>query len=138
LPAGSFDPSWDFDVYIDNNSTSTPGADEIDFVSFAGLAPGTSFIAEITAADFDTMLGWYDDSGVLIDCDDDGGAGLLSRIEATVPASGVVNLAVSGYDWYGDGFTTESGCYTLELVPEPVTLALLTVGAAAVLTRRRR
>jgi len=134
---GEFDPTCWFDAYIDT-SLYVAGLDEIDFVTFTGLTPGDPFVAEITDGTFDTMLGWYDDAGGLISWDDDGGGGLLSRIDGTVPASGVVNLAVTSYDYYFGGCSNGSGVYTLGLTPEPTMVALLATGTLALLRRRQR
>ncbi len=109
-----------FDAYIDN----TPGGaeDPIDFMTFTGLPVGEAFEAEITSAGFDTMLGWFDDSGALIDYDDDGGEGeLLSMISGEVPVGGALNLAATGYpDSTFDGFHAQEGDYTLAVRILPI------------------
>jgi hypothetical protein len=64
----------------------------------------------------DSVLGLYDSAGTLVALDDDGGAGLLSRIVYPVPASGEYFLAVStfpDYDFTGDGFS--GGRYVLDM-----------------------
>jgi hypothetical protein len=57
--------------------------------------------------DFDTYLTLYDENGVELDHDDDGGAGLNSRITVTLTAGRVYYLEVTSYD------DDESGSYTL-------------------------
>lgn len=88
--------SGDYDLYVALGVDSIQG--DVDFVSFPGLEPGREFIAEVTLANFDPILGWYDDDGTLIIVDDDGGDTVLPRIVGTVPDSGVVNIAVSAFD----------------------------------------
>ena len=106
--------SGTFDAYIDN----TPGGaeDPIDFMTFTGLQAGQLYAAEITSAGFDTLLGWLDNSGVLIDKDDDSGAGQLSKMYVEAPGDGMLNLAVTGYpDSWFEGFHAQEGGYTLQV-----------------------
>lgn len=90
-----------YDVYIDN--TVGAGGGDVDFFSFQGLVPGASFAAEtanVDDGDFDSLLGWFDDGGFLIEFNDDintGEGNYLSRISGSVPASGVLTFAVTGY-----------------------------------------
>ncbi len=137
---GGYAPGW-FDAEIDNTVGGPTGSDPLDFVGFTGLAPGMPFTAEITSAEFDTMLGLFDGAGALVAYDDESGTGSLSRLAGVVPAGGEVSLCISGWDDAGfEGFHAESGAYTLELtvVPEPAALSLLAVGACLVCLRRRR
>jgi len=117
-----YDPGGAFLAYIDN----TPSIDEdpMDFMTFTGLPAGGTFEAEITSAGFDTMLGWFDNDGVLIESDDDAGDGeLLSMITGEVPGDGLLNLAVTGYpDLWFEGFHGQEGDYTLEvrIIPDVI------------------
>ncbi len=135
-----------FDVYIDNVSPFVPGLDPVDFISFTGLVPGDQFQAEIISGDFDTVLGWFDASGDLIDFDDDiNRDSLLSRLFGVVPDGGELIFAISGFPDAGedrlpfDGRHGEIGGYELELTmnPEPATLMLLALGLPALLKRRK-
>jgi hypothetical protein len=89
-----------YDVYIDNTVGGLGGAD-VDFFTFTGLSPGSMFTAEVvqeTATNFDSVLGWFDEVGNLIDSDDDGGIAPLSLLEGIVPSSGTLTFAVTGFD----------------------------------------
>ena len=107
-----------FNAVIDN----TPSVldDVMDFMTFTSLAAGEHFEATVTAGSFDSLLGWFDNSGVLIEYDDDGGAGFLPNISGTVPGDGQLNLAVTGYaDVLFQGDHAQSGDYTLSIVLPP-------------------
>ncbi|HSR53495.1 MAG TPA: hypothetical protein VLV83_21940 [Acidobacteriota bacterium] len=90
---------------------------DVDFYRFSAQA-GTTIIAEVIAGNLDSTLGLFSLSGgvaTLVDSDDDGGAGLLSRIIFPVAASGDFALAVSTFpdlDFNGDG--SSSGRYVLD------------------------
>jgi hypothetical protein len=116
------DSSWTdgtYDVNIDNTVGSSGGASDVDFFKFAELSAGSSFSAEVVqelVTDFDSILGWFDSDGELIDYDDDDGEGTLSLIEGTVPANGILIFAVTGFDDFDfEGDHEEEGFYTLEL-----------------------
>lgn len=92
------DPSWDgayHDIEVNN---AIPN--DVDFFRFSGLAPGESFTAEtleVPGGFIDTVLGWYDENGDLIDSADEGGEFNYSKLTGVVPANGEVVLAVSGF-----------------------------------------
>jgi hypothetical protein len=137
---GNHNRQGSFDLIV----TSDKSVGDVDFLSFAGLNPGDNFFAEIVAADFDTALGVFDESGNLIEFDDDGGNGLLSLLTGVVPESGVVNLAVSGYPdevaFLGAHF--EDGLYELAFdsspVPLPPAALLFASGLIGLLVSRRK
>ena len=120
------DANWiggTYDAYIDN-TVSTPPSD-LDFFKFTGLPPGSQFTARTFDPDevnIDTLLGWFDSEGTLIEYDDDGGGGVVSKIQGTVSADGTLSFAVTGY---GDetflGLHRSEGHYelVLELVGLP-------------------
>lgn len=103
----SFEPrphgvAGEYDLYVKLGIDSLPG--DVDFYTFPGLQPGSEFVAEVTLANFDPMLGWFDDQGQLITVDDDGGEGVYPRLVGTVPSSGQVTLAVTSFaDFEFDG-----------------------------------
>ncbi|BBO36435.1 hypothetical protein [Lacipirellula parvula] len=107
-----------YDVYIDNLGYFNVGAD-IDYFTFTGLTPGAPFTAQTfdpQSVAIDTQIGWFGDSGFLIDEDDDSAGDGLSLLAGTVPANGKVTLAVTGTGddaYLGDHFA--SGPYELKL-----------------------
>jgi hypothetical protein len=113
-----FNSFYSYNVEIDNTLGSSSMAD-VDFFTFTGLTPGASFSAEVTQSTFDgfdSILGWLDDSGTLIDTDDDEGFETLSLLMGTVPGNGQLTFAVSGYgddDFVGDH--QENAQYSLEV-----------------------
>ena len=105
-----------FDVEIDN----TIAGGDVDFFTFTGLTPGADFTARTTDPDGfspDTILGWFDGIGGLIDLNDDAdGSTRLSELSGVVPASGEVTLAVTAYDDFDFvGAHGESWTYGLEI-----------------------
>ena len=98
---------------------------EVDIVTFSGLLPYATFVAEIEDGGFDTMIALLGADGALLASDDDGGFGELSRLIGTVGADGVVRLAVSGY---GDNAFTgdhlQNGAYSIALETERANLQL--------------
>jgi len=115
--------TWSAARYIDlpfnsgNNKQYTeiePAGNDVDFYRFNGRA-GDAFVAEITTSALDTVMVLLDASGNVIAQDDDGGAGLLSRIATFLPAKGTYYLGVSTYpdtDFTGNGVGT--GRYVLD------------------------
>jgi len=94
---GTHAESGVYDLFVFLGIDAAAVNSDIDFLSFVGLTPGEAFGAEITFADFDTTLGWFDEFGNLIASDDDGGVGLLSRLDVIVPVNGILTFAVSGF-----------------------------------------
>ena len=139
---GGHTESGDYDLFV------FLGVDvlaDIDFLSFEGLTPGEAFSAEISFADFDPTLGWFDEFGNLIASDDDGGLDLLSRLEVIVPDNGVLTFAVSGFpniNFDGAGHN-EIGNYQLVLgdvsaVPVPAAAWLFGSGLLGLVAVARR
>jgi hypothetical protein len=83
-----------------------PTGGDIDFFRFQGTG-GTILVAEILTGGLDTLLGLFDAGGNLIAVDDDGGAGLLSRVAAPLPANGTYYLGVTTFPDFG--FTGAGG-----------------------------
>jgi hypothetical protein len=115
---GGFNTNYTYDLQIDNTVGLPAGAD-VDFFTFTGLAPGGSFAAEVVQEDydgFDSVLGWFGATGNLLATDNDSGFGKLSLIAGTVPASGKLTFAVSGFDDFDFmGLHGEEAVYTLQL-----------------------
>ncbi len=120
---------------------------DVDVFAFTGLTAGDSYVAETfsgaTGSIPDTVLGWFNDLGVLVATDDDGGDGTLSQMEVTVPSSGTLFLGVSGYADFGFvGQHNASGSYELTLeavpVPEPTGICLIAWAMLGIGLRRRR
>ena len=90
-----------------------PTGGDVDYYSFAGFA-GKALLAEIISGQLDSLIGLFDPSGNLIALDDDGGAGLLSKLEVPLAADGEYTLAVTSFadfDLSGDG--NSGGRYVL-------------------------
>lgn len=92
-----------------------PAGADVDYFSFRASA-GTTLVAEILSGGLDTVMGVWDPSGNLIALDDDGGSGLLSKIQVPLSESGNYTLAVSAFadfNFDGDGFS--GGRYVLDI-----------------------
>jgi hypothetical protein len=93
-----------------------PQGADVDFFYF-DVVGGTTVIAEVTDGRLDSVIGLFDmNTGTLLDYDDDGGAGLLSRLLYPVAADGTYAVAVTTYpdfDFSGDG--NSGGRYFLDI-----------------------
>jgi hypothetical protein len=116
----SGDENWidgSYDVNIDNTIGGTSPAD-VDYYTFTGLTSGSNFSAEVTDATsgFDSILGWFDGTGNLIESDDNDGFENLSLINGVVPANGQLTFAVTGFNDVGFvGDHSEDASYSLEV-----------------------
>ncbi len=127
-----------------NNIVGPGTGDSVDFFWFSGLLPGQEFLATLTAADFDPLLGWFGGPGnALLEASEPGAAAPM--ITGVADQNGRALLAVTGVpDVQFKGEHVEVGQYTLvvipEAVPEPSSVALLGLGGALVglYWRRRR
>lgn len=141
---GTHTNSGAYDLFVFLGVDSSSVGSDIDFLSFEGLTPGEAFSAEITSANFDSTLGWFDEFGNLIMSDDDSGLDLLSRLEVIVPDNGILTFAVSGYpNTNFDGtIHTEFGEYQLVLgdvsaVPVPAAVWLFGTGLLGLISAAR-
>ena len=92
-----------------------PTGADVDFYAFDAAA-STTLVLEVLTGSLDTYIGLFDSAGTLVAADDDGGAGLLSRIVYPVATGGRYYLAVSTFpdtDFTGDG--ASGGRYVLDL-----------------------
>jgi hypothetical protein len=92
-----------------------PTGGDVDYYRFRAEA-NTTLMAEIISAEFDSLIGLFDEDGNLLDFDDDGGAGLLSKLIYPIWEKGEYILAVTAwadYDFDGDGLS--GGCYVLDV-----------------------
>lgn len=140
---GDHDEMGDYALYVFFDRTPK----DVDVFTFTGLTPGNLFTAEIGSTEpfLDTMLGLFDETGALIDVDDDGGVGFLSLMTGEVGASGALTFAVSGFgDDDFSGLHDESGAYSLGLatraapVPLPPAIGLIGAAFAGLVAFRRR
>jgi hypothetical protein len=113
------DAGWVNGMYDVNINNVVPQGGDVDFFRFTGLTAGATFVAETLAdelSSIDTVLGWFDSGGTLIQFDDDGADGTLSRIAGVVPAGGALTFAVSGFgDDEFSGVHFQNDAYQLEL-----------------------
>lgn len=89
---------------------------DVDFFRFSHLQAGNLFIAQVNSNRFDPLLGWVDNSGKIQFNDDQSDRSVLPILTGKIPASGNLDLAVTGLrdiNLTGDHF--ESGQYTLSL-----------------------
>ena len=92
-----------------------PTGGDVDFYSFR-LEGGRILSAEIISGQLDSMLVLADEDLNIIAFDDDGGAGLLSKIQAFVPATGRYYLGVSTFPDFGfTGAGGSGGRYVLTI-----------------------
>ncbi len=91
-----------------------PAGGDVDFYRFSAEADTTAVI-EVIAGELDSLIALFDSSGALVEADDDGGAGLLSKMVTAIPADGEYFLAVTtfpDFDFDGDGGS--GGRYVLD------------------------
>ena len=83
-----------------------PRGGDVDWFEARNLFAGETLVAQVLSGQIDSVLGVFDANGNPLAVDDDGGAGLLSRVEVPIPADGTYLIAVSTYpdlDFDGDG-----------------------------------
>jgi hypothetical protein len=88
---------------------------DMDFFKFRAKA-GQILVAEILTGSIDSVLGLFDGAGVPLTINDDGGAGVLSRIGFVAPADGDYIVGVTTFpDLAFAGAGAETGRYVLSL-----------------------
>lgn len=124
-PNNSFDTSQLIPRGI-SNVNGRIGENDVDFFKFSNLNAGDLFIVQVRSNTFDPLLGLVNDSGNILAINDDkSDNSVLPLLTGKIPASGNLDLAVTGLrdiNLTGDHF--ESGSYTLSLktfIPTPST-----------------
>jgi hypothetical protein len=98
-----------------------PAGQDVDYFRVRKLREGQTLIAETLSGQIDSVLGIFDAGGNLLAADDDGGLGVLSRVELEIPADGTYFVAVGtfpDFDFSGDGNTDPTfgvGRYVLDV-----------------------
>ena len=127
MPSQARSISLPFDwVPITRYTEIEPTGGDIDWFRFEALGDNT-LVAEVVSGQLDTLIALFDSGGNLVDADDDGGAGVLSKIVAPLPADGTYYLAVTTYPDTGlTGAGSSGGRYVLDLkqVPGGIVLSL--------------
>ena len=92
-----------------------PTGGDVDFYRFSAEG-GTTLVAEVVTGQLDSILVVADAGGNVIAFDDDGGNGLLSRIQVPIPADGDYYLGVSTFpDLAFTGAGGSGGRYVLSV-----------------------
>jgi hypothetical protein len=113
-------------IPVQRFSEIEPEGGDVDYYLFRARA-GDILVAEVVTGSLDSLIGLFDQTGTLLDIDDDGGAGLLSKISYPIPANGYYYLAVTtfaDFDFEGEG--SSGGRYVLSL--ETVDALILDLG----------
>ena len=94
---------------------------EVDFISIDVVAGQTYMISLYGAGDNplpDTFLALLDNEGILVNSDDDGGAGVNSLLTFTAEYTGQYTIGVAGFANPGQ---TATGSYTVDVVQQAAT-----------------
>ncbi|MBC1222983.1 hypothetical protein GNF10_15400 [Nostoc sp. UCD121] len=91
--------------------------ESVDFYTFSNFDAGNLFTVEVNSQSFDPLIGRLNDFGKIIEINDDqSDNNVLPILTGEIPASGNLNLALSGLrDINLTGNHFESGSYTLSL-----------------------
>lgn len=148
---GDHTDSGDYDLFVSLGDTLQMS--DVDFFTFNNLTSGSLFTADIfsgntdNTGNMDTILGLFDETGTLIDWNDDNAdlcCSVLSKLTGIVPDSGLLTLAISGF---GDeinmsGLHSQYGDYsmsvTTSVVPVPSAIWLFGSGMLGLIGLARR
>ena len=127
VPSHARSISLPFDsIPITRYTEIEPTGADIDWFRFEASA-GKTLVAEVVSGQLDSLIALFDGAGNLVDADDDGGAGVLSKIVAPLSAGGTYYLAVTTYPDTGlTGAGGSGGRYVLSL--EQIDGLLLSLG----------
>ncbi len=98
-------------------SDISPIGDDIDYFRFRAKAGDILAIETLPGRQsMDTVIGLFDEDGKLLEADDDGGVGVLSRLLVQINSDGTYAVAVSTYpDLTFTGAGEDSGRYVLNI-----------------------
>ena len=120
LPFDSIDPNRYTEI--------EPTGGDVDFYRFS--TQGLNFLQiEILSGNLDSYIGLFDSSGSLVAANDDGGAGLLSKLELGGLPAGDYTVGVTTFsdpDFSGDGFS--GGRYVLSILEAETLVIPLALG----------
>jgi hypothetical protein len=121
-------PNWTgytADVTV-NNIVGPGSGDSLDFFLFSGLAANQPFVAEILNPGFNSLIGWYNNSNVLL-------ASGNPTVSGVADSMGRAKIGVTGQgDVAFEGAHAETGTYMLAIVPEPAGVVTLGIGTSLV------
>ncbi|MEM9218435.1 MAG: hypothetical protein AAGD25_29350 [Cyanobacteria bacterium P01_F01_bin.150] len=93
---------------------------DLDFFTLSGLTPGHGFTIAESMSEYGVRFGWLDDDGTVTSVSHYSEITYREQLEGTVPATGQLNIVVSGYDDESfDGQHTNSGEYVLQVNVQP-------------------
>jgi len=102
-------------IDVSNFTEIAPVGADIDFFRFSADA-GKTLIAEVIAGGLDSLIVLADSTGLVLAVDDDGGNGLLSRIQFPISASGDYFLGVTTFpDFAFTGAGGSGGRYVISV-----------------------